>query len=72
MAELKPVYRVTREALALEELDKLKEKWNKKYEMVIGSWEKNWPKLCTIFKYAESIRKLYYTTNTIEGYHGDP
>jgi transposase-like protein len=69
MAELKLVYRAGSETLALEELDKLKEKWNKKYPMVIGSGEKNWPKLSTYFKYPESIGRLIYTTNTIEGYH---
>ena len=37
--------------------------------MVIASWEKNWPKLSTYFKYTAGIRKLIYTTNTIEGYH---
>ena len=36
--------------------------------MVIGSWETNWPKLSTYFKYPAAIRKLIYT-NTIEGYH---
>lgn len=69
IAELKPVYRAASEAQGLEELDKLKEKWNKKYPMVIGSWEKNWPKLSAYFKYPEGIRRLIYTTNTIEGYH---
>ena len=69
MTELKPVYKAVNESQALEELDKLKEKWNKKYPMVIGSWEKNWPKLSTYFKYPEGIRRLIYTTNTIEGYH---
>ena len=37
--------------------------------MVISSWEKNWAKLSTYFKYPAGIRKLIYTTNTIEGYH---
>lgn len=69
MSELKPVYRADNESLALDELAKLKEKWNKKYPMVIGSWENNWPKLSTYFKYPAGIRKLIYTTNTIEGYH---
>lgn len=35
MAELKSVYRAMCEAPVLEKLDKLKEKWNKKYPMVI-------------------------------------
>jgi putative transposase len=69
LSELKPVYRADNEAIALDELAKVKEKWNKKYPMVIGSWENNWPKLSTYFKYPAAIRKLIYTTNTIEGYH---
>jgi putative transposase len=69
MADLKPVYRADNENQALSELENLKEKWNKKYPMVISSWEKNWPKLSTYFKYPAGIRKLIYTTNTIEGYH---
>jgi putative transposase len=69
MADLKPVYRADNESQALSELEGLKEKWNKKYPMVISSWEKNWAKLSTYFKYPSGIRKLIYTTNTIEGYH---
>lgn len=69
MSELKPVYRADNETAALDELAKLKETWNKKYPMVIGSWENNWSKLSTYFKYPHAIRKLIYTTNTIEGYH---
>lgn len=69
MSELKPVYRADNEDQALDELAKLKEKWAKKYPMVISSWETNWPKLSTYFKYPADIRKLIYTTNTIEGYH---
>lgn len=69
MADLKPVYRADNESQALTELEALKEKWAKKYPMVIGSWENNWSKLSTYFKYPAGIRKLIYTTNTIEGYH---
>jgi putative transposase len=69
LSELKTVYRAGNEDQALYELAKLKERWNKKYPMVIGSWENNWSKLSTYFHYPEAIRKLIYTTNTIEGYH---
>lgn len=69
LSELKPVYRADNEEQALGELEKLKEKWEKKYPMVVSSWEKNWPKLATYFRYPAGIRKLIYTTNTIEGYH---
>lgn len=69
MSELKPVYRADNEQQALDELATLKQKWDKKYPMVTSSWENNWSKLSTYFKYPGAIRKLIYTTNTIEGYH---
>lgn len=69
MADLKLVYRADNEQTAMDELEKLKEKWNKKYPMVISSWQTNWGRLATYFKYPAGIRKLIYTTNTIEGYH---
>ncbi len=34
-----------------------------------GICMRNWEKLSTYFKYPEAIRRLIYTTNTIEGYH---
>jgi putative transposase len=40
----------------------------KKHPIVIDSWQRNWEKLSTYFKHPEAIRKLVYTTNTIEGY----
>jgi putative transposase len=69
MTDLKPVYRADNEQVALDEMQKLKEKWEKKYPMVLTSWQTNWHKLATYFKYPAAIRKLIYTTNTIEGYH---
>ncbi len=69
MADLKPVYRAGSESEALDKLETLKEKGNRKYPMVIASWQNNWGKLSTYFKYPDGIRKLIYTTNTIEGYH---
>jgi len=36
---------------------------------VIKSWRNNWHKLSTYFHYPAAIRKLIYTTNTIEAYH---
>lgn len=69
MVDLKLVYRADNEQVALDELEKLKDKWGKKYPMVMTSWQTNWSKLATYFKYPAGIRKLIYTTNTIEGYH---
>ena len=67
MADLKPVYQATTKEMAYTELVDLEEKWGKKYPAVIDSWNRNWEKLTTYFQYSDAIRKLIYTTNTIEG-----
>lgn len=69
MRDLKEVYKATSLELAEENLKALDEKWGKKYPVVIASWQNNWHKLSTFFKYTESIRRLIYTTNAIEGFH---
>ena len=69
LQELKPVYKAVSKELAELELEKLAEKWSKKYPVVIKSWQNNWHKLSTYFKYTEEIRRIIYTTNTIEGFH---
>ncbi len=33
------------------------------------SWERNWDDLTTMFAYPAEIRRLIYTTNTVEGYN---
>ncbi len=69
MADLKTVYQAPTKESAEQSLDALEEKWKHKYPLVIKSWRTNWEKLSTYFKYPENIRRLIYTTNTIEGYH---
>ena len=69
MSDLKLVYQADTKDFAEEKLVALEEKWGKKYPVVITSWKNNWHKLSTYFKYAKPIRKLIYTTNTIEGFH---
>lgn len=69
MSDLKEVYRAATKELAEQQLDALDKKWGKKYPLVINSWRNNWPKLSTYFKYDPAIRRLIYTTNTIEGFH---
>jgi transposase-like protein len=69
MAELKPVYKAATKELAELNLADFADKWGKKYPVVIKSWQDNWHKLSTFFKYTEDIRRIIYTTNTIEGFH---
>jgi transposase-like protein len=69
MADLKPVYKADTKQEAEINLESLSEKWEKKYPVVIKSWQDNWHKLSTYFKYTADIRRIIYTTNTIEGFH---
>lgn len=69
MKDLKLVYKADTEELALAALDDLEETWGKKYATSIASWRNNWPQLATYFKYPGEIRRLIYTTNSIENFN---
>ena len=68
-SDLKKIYRAVTEEKALSELDSLEDVWGKKYPLSIKSWRANWAELATYFKYPKEIRKIIYTTNTVESYH---
>jgi putative transposase len=69
IADVKLIYKATSKEQAEEHLDALEKKWGTKYPIVIKSWRNNWHKLSAFFKYSADIRRLIYTTNTIEGFH---
>jgi putative transposase len=69
MHELKQVYRANSLEVARQSLDQMEQKWGKQFPLVFKSWNNNWERLTYYFKYPEQIRKLIYTTNTVEGYH---
>ena len=69
MADLKQVYKAPTKAAAEEALLELEQKWGEKYPMVINSWTNNWEELSAYFEYSEPIRRIIYTTNTIEGFN---
>ena len=69
MADLKKIYGAVSEEAALFALEEFGEKWNGKYPQIYKSWEQNWHKLSTFFKYPEEMRRLIYTTNAVEGFH---
>lgn len=67
--ELKAVYQAFTKEEAERELDKLEEKWGKKYPIVFTSWRNKWDNLSVYFRYHADIRKVIYTTNIIESVH---
>jgi transposase-like protein len=69
MADLKQVYKAPTKTAAEEALLELEAKWVEKYPMVINSWTNNWAELSAYFEYSEPIRRIIYTTNTVEGFN---
>lgn len=64
--DLKTIYTSKNEKDGYENLQKVKEKWKSKYPNSLKNWEENWDSICPFFAYSDSIRKIMYTTNTIE------
>jgi putative transposase len=69
LTDLKKVYRAPQKQTAENQLAELEKAWGKKYPMVIKSWSDNWERLTQYFKYPPEIRKVIYTTNTVESFH---
>lgn len=66
VADLKGIYKAVNEDVAMDNLLSLKERWSSKYPNAVKSWEDNWDNLSTFFAFPDNIRKIIYTTNTIE------
>ena len=69
LKDLKTVYRASAKDVAASMLDELEQKWGEKYPIVILSWRNNWEELSQYFKYPPAIRRIIYTTNTVEGFN---
>lgn len=68
MKALKRVYGAESEEIAMQNLEDMMGSW-KKYQAVLESWLEKWENLSTCFSYGSQIRRLIYTTNTIEGFN---
>lgn len=64
--DLKKIYTSINEEKGYEQLQEVKNKWADKYSSAFKIWEENWDTICPFFQFSESIRKIMYTTNTIE------
>jgi transposase-like protein len=65
-ADLKQVYAAPSKKAAEEAFEDFSKKWDSKYHYAILSWQNNRENLTSYFDYPVEIRKIIYTTNTIE------
>jgi putative transposase len=64
--DLKEVYRAPSLQLAEAELAQLEEKWNTRRPIAVVGWRNNWHHLFVYFGYPPALRKMIYTTNSVE------
>ena len=68
-SDLKSIYTSPTEESGYKALELVEEKWGSRYGYTLRSWKENWSELSTFFKYTPEIRKIMYTTNTVESLH---
>ncbi|CAN5560230.1 hypothetical protein BH10BAC5_BH10BAC5_19430 [soil metagenome] len=67
--DMKTVYSAPTEEAGLAELERVEQKWGKKYPLPLKTWRANWNNISAFYKYPEEIRKMIYTTNAVESLH---
>lgn len=66
VADLRPIYEAVDEATALDALATFEAKWSARYPMIAKSWLANWERIAPFLSLPRELRRLVYTTNTIE------
>ena len=65
-SDLKSVYRAATVDEAENALTDFAEKWDNQYPRISKLWLNNWENITPFFAYPEDIRRVIYTTNSIE------
>ena len=64
--DLRPIYMATTIEAAAQALSDFEGKWDAEYPTIGQAWRRNWAQLTPFFDFPKEIRKIIYTTNTIE------
>lgn len=64
--DLRPIYRAATEEAALVALEAFDETWSGRYPMIAEIWRRSWERFIPFFAFPEDIRRIVYTTNSIE------
>ena len=69
VVDIKTVYQAATAEQGWENLVLVENKWGNRYPQATQSWVTKWGLLCPYFDFPATVRKVMYTTNTVEGYH---
>jgi len=64
--DLRAIYRAPTLEAAEQALEAFAERWDERFPMISRKWRTNWANLTPFFDYPPEIRKVMYTTNSIE------
>ena len=64
--DLKAIYTAPSEAAAKDALNTFEKTWGQKYPTIAPMWRNNWEHIIPFLAYPPALRKVIYTTNTIE------
>ena len=65
-SDLKKIYTANTDEIAHFELKSFASKWDGKYPVISDIWQRNWSGIIPFFAFPAEIRKVIYTTNSIE------
>jgi transposase-like protein len=66
---MKSIYKANDYEEAEKALARFDNKWGKQYKAMVTSWKRNWEGLTSFYNYPEPVRRIMYTTNSIEGFN---
>lgn len=64
--DLKRIYTAQDRDQAERELERFAEQWDANYPMISQSWIENWERIVPFLAFPADVRRIVYTTNTIE------
>jgi putative transposase len=67
--DLRPVYTAANADEALTELERFEQAWGQRYPMIAQAWRRDWEHIIPFLALPEDLRRVVYTTNTIEAMH---
>jgi putative transposase len=68
-ADLRPVYTAANADQAADELERFDHTWGERYPMIAQAWRRDWEHITPFLALPEDLRRVVYTTNTIEAMH---
>jgi transposase-like protein len=67
--DLRPIYTAADAEQAAVELERFDDKWGGRYPMIAHAWRERWQHITPFLSLPEDLRRIVYTTNTIEAMH---